>query len=351
MDIIDNRKKEYLKIIKYFETRKNYNRIHLDFLPESIQEKIFDLTSFLDEYENITNSERIFCIKNYIYEKPKCLYCGKPVEFNLKKMRYKVYCNVKCAGADPKKQEKTENTNLERYGVRFLSHNEEIAEKIKQVNLKKFGVENPMQNKDIAKKSHDNNKRTDKEIIEHMRKVTKEKYNVEFPMQNKEIQEKAKATNLERYGVENPMQNKEIAKNLGYKIAQNTVEKIFSNPKLLEYVTPLFSKEKYSGYKDHNLYLYRCNICGKEFKDWIDGTYKRIPRCPNCFPIKKSAIEYELFYYISNDLNIKCIQNDRYLLKDKELDIYIPEKNIAFELDGLYWHRYERIGKQNCHFM
>jgi hypothetical protein len=57
--------------------------------------------------------------------------------------------------------------------------------------------------------------------------------------------------------------------------------------------------------------------------------------CPSCnrFNIKQSKV----FDYIQN-LGIKTNQNNRKILKGKEIDIYIQELNIAFEFNGLYWH-------------
>jgi hypothetical protein len=50
-----------------------------------------------------------------------------------------------------------------------------------------------------------------------------------------------------------------------------------------------------------------------------------------------SNIEKEVVSFIDS-LNINFIENDRTLLDGKELDIYIPSKNIAIEFNGLYWH-------------
>lgn len=50
----------------------------------------------------------------------------------------------------------------------------------------------------------------------------------------------------------------------------------------------------------------------------------------------ESSKENELSEYIKT-LNVSYEQN-RSVLRGKELDAYIPNKNIAFEFDGLYWH-------------
>ena len=49
--------------------------------------------------------------------------------------------------------------------------------------------------------------------------------------------------------------------------------------------------------------------------------------------------EIEIGDYIASIIGEKnIIRNDRTVLDGNELDIYIPNKNIAFEFDGLYWH-------------
>ena len=44
-------------------------------------------------------------------------------------------------------------------------------------------------------------------------------------------------------------------------------------------------------------------------------------------------------------LNINIKHNDRKILNGKELDIFIPEYNLAIEYNGLYWHSEEYLNK------
>ncbi|MBR4316364.1 MAG: hypothetical protein IKP65_05310 [Alphaproteobacteria bacterium] len=44
------------------------------------------------------------------------------------------------------------------------------------------------------------------------------------------------------------------------------------------------------------------------------------------------------------------IENDKTMIKPYELDIYIPEKQVAIEFDGIYWHNEENKPK-NYHLM
>jgi hypothetical protein len=49
-----------------------------------------------------------------------------------------------------------------------------------------------------------------------------------------------------------------------------------------------------------------------------------------------------------NDKHIKYIENDRTTLNGLELDILIPQKNIAIEFNGLYWHS-NKFKKRDYH--
>lgn len=63
-------------------------------------------------------------------------------------------------------------------------------------------------------------------------------------------------------------------------------------------------------------------------------------RCPNCF--HSSEGEGELKEFLRKFNNIE--ENVRTIIPPYELDIYIPENNIAIEYNGLYWHS-EKSGK------
>lgn len=61
--------------------------------------------------------------------------------------------------------------------------------------------------------------------------------------------------------------------------------------------------------------------------------------CPTC-NANVSLRENDLFEYIVSILSeeIEVLQNTRVLTKPREIDIYIPDKKVAIEFNGLYWH-------------
>ena len=92
----------------------------------------------------------------------------------------------------------------------------------------------------------------------------------------------------------------------------------------------------------------KCPICG-EFDEHLlnnvfilkSGRLKRYsaPLCSSC--VNKQVIssyEQEIADYISTFYSGELIRNDRSILNGKELDLYYPEKKIAIEFNGDYWH-------------
>ena len=105
------------------------------------------------------------------------------------------------------------------------------------------------------------------------------------------------------------------------------------------------------GTRETFFYPVRHNICGTVFEANLEthftdgkGHYtdlKGIPRCPKCYPIESTSSipEKEVRYYIESIYKGKLIKNTRRLLNSqKELDIYLPDKNFAIEFDGIAWH-------------
>ena len=71
-------------------------------------------------------------------------------------------------------------------------------------------------------------------------------------------------------------------------------------------------------------------------------------RCAICYNQNNyvSKPEQILRYFISENFpDINVVYNDRTVISPKELDIYFPDKNLAIEICGLYWHGEISSGK------
>ena len=79
-----------------------------------------------------------------------------------------------------------------------------------------------------------------------------------------------------------------------------------------------------------------CIICPEHGEFWQIATeHLQGCNCPKCAN-KISYSENDIAKFINNKIEAK--QHIRYLIPPKELDIYIPEKNLAIEYNGLHWH-------------
>ena len=94
----------------------------------------------------------------------------------------------------------------------------------------------------------------------------------------------------------------------------------------------------YKGYHFSNIYKFKCCNCAKIFESSVynlTGIF-----CNVCHPEKIDTFEENFYKFlislIPNDVVVS--RRNRTILLGKELDFYIAEKKLAFELNGLYWH-------------
>ena len=100
-----------------------------------------------------------------------------------------------------------------------------------------------------------------------------------------------------------------------------------------------------------------CNRCGRIFSVEANS-HLQGHGCPYHYT-NKSIDETEILNYIKSIYGGIVYNNDRKTLGDgTELDIVIPEKNIAIEYDGLYWHNelnkprnYHLVKTEKCNLM
>ncbi len=86
----------------------------------------------------------------------------------------------------------------------------------------------------------------------------------------------------------------------------------------------------------------KCNNCKTSFsitKQYFFPSKLKKEICAVCFPRQKqnSNLEIEIFNFVKILCN-DAVANYRKKYHDKELDVYIPSKNLGIELNGLYWH-------------
>lgn len=90
----------------------------------------------------------------------------------------------------------------------------------------------------------------------------------------------------------------------------------------------------------HSKVTIKCNKCGNEFtKIACDHITSPNGGCRHCY-FTKSKAEEEIGDFVLKNIGDTCTVtfNDRTILNGTEIDIFIKEKNVAIEYNGLYWH-------------
>lgn len=376
MNNFTQEEKEYVRhLLEDKSTKYNILQILKKHNPTFL-EKVLNETSFLSDTVKI--SERLYCILNNITSIVLCEQCHlKPVRFSSTRGYYK-YCSISCGskaqlirqGGIHFDKEKTRKTRIAKYGsfhpsdfgkktkeTKLKNHGFENfvnSEKAKQTKKERYGNENFTNHEQMLKtkeerygdKYYNNSNKISetkcsfsKEKIESINEkrlnTVKEKYGVENVTQLQNIKDKIKNSCIEKYGVSTSLmlpisrnKSKRIIKDKAYHHMLNTPS---------EY-EPLFSYDEFMESDLKKTYLkWRHKKCG----NIVYGRYttgKILAHCRECYPYSSSISEKELLEFIKSIYKGEIIENTRLVINPKELDIYIPEKRLAIEFDGLYWH-------------
>jgi hypothetical protein len=267
---------------------------------------------------------------------------------------YQPYCSKQCAakhkqetGVYQQITQKVKQTNLDRYGVENVFECKDIQEKTKQTNLEKYGVEQAVTSKVVQDKIKKTNldrygfesHLSSGEVRNKIKETNVSRYGVENVFESIGIQDQIEATNLKKYGVIHTSQNNEIANKIRdsrkLRFVKDEWDERITVIQDQYQVSLVSSKEEYLEGKP----MVWKHICGHEYESSIDGS-NDILRCSQASCKNVSSIQRSIFEFIKGLLpNDEILVNDRSVLKPYELDIYIPSKKIAFEIDGLYWHQ------------
>ena len=317
--------------------------------------------------------------------KNKCKNCGNNCSGSYCKSCYGIGISLKSQSKTKEEKEaikeKRFKTNLEKYGSKAYNHKVgdktklekygsknnikkvmqtklekygslNISEKLKQTNLGKYGVEFPFQSNEIQLKVKESVK--EKYGVENISQLEntrlkvkesiKEKYGVENISQCEEIQDKIKLNNIKKYGYIHTSKIPEVKE----KIKNTNIEKYGFYIKNGE-IKPITSRSKHLNNTENFNYDFISSTFIKDNRFLMDEFL-------NYFNIQSKSTGYifkkELGILTQNKINIAKTQqyifdsiktenkifNDRSILNSKELDIYLPDFNLAIEYNGLLYH-------------
>lgn len=245
----------------------------------------------------------------FYYKKsiPTCPICGNETSFIKLSQGYRKYCSTTCSANSIEKQDKIKLTCKEKYGVEHITQTEQHKQQVKI------------------------------QYLDNKQKIESAKI-------------KRKQTNLDKYGVDNVSQLDEIKEKLSsknwkdgqyanrQKAEQTKLKNLFS--KYIKQsnetnIVPLFKLEDFQGVQQE--YNWLCKNCETTFSHHL--LYAFIPHCPKCYPKTRqiSNQEKEVVEWIKSQ-GYSVIENDKSILNNFEVDIYLSDYNLAIEYNGVYWH-------------
>jgi len=299
---------------------------------------------------------------------------------------------------------KTKQSIIDKYGVDHPTKHPDIATKIKYTNIKKHGCEYPIASPDIRARIKKQNverygveyslQRTD--IRNRIKATNMRLYGVEYPMMADSIKQTREQNNMVLYGVKYPNQkhlplnmldnhnwlyDHHITKQLSLPTIANllsvdwsTVKRYLKKHKIDHCLYPdqannkriATSQSKFNYNHYNQQHITQQSMEHLNDYDWMYNEHitKKIPlyiigqqlgcsdgtvgRYLHAHEIKthlyqKSVGEQEVAEFLSS-LNIEMDTNNRTVIPPLELDIYLPQHNLAIEYCGLYWHS-EQKGK------
>ena len=318
MSCMSKQKKDReLEIKNYYNNRTDYEKDkllveiansklnpHSKIKAEHLEEYLIQRTSFLNKvYKNVSISQRLWHIRSNNYSIVNCEICGKPKKFS-------------CSGS----------------GTGYVVHKECFSQKIKKTFNEKYP-----------------NKTFYEQVIKNKTNKTLQlKYGVDNAMKIPGIRGKIENTQFLKYGNKFHSKSKRFISMIEDNFRNTTLKRIKRAKQDIDYI----------GYNSIRCHKLHCNVCNNNFYITTDQVSGRLSHnsiiCTVCNPIKKEVYysygEKEIRDFITSIYKDTVLYNSRNIINPYELDIYLPDKNIAIEYNGAYWHS-EKNKDKNYHKM
>lgn len=218
--------------------------------------------------------------------------------------------------------EKIKQTNLERYGTEWYSQTSEFAEKTKQTVRIRYGVDSIAQ----------------LEAVQQQRQMTnRERYGCDHYSQTDECKERIRQTNRERYGVDHHSQTAAFRD----KVAGTHEEKYgkhFHQQHLTDDTLSMLSDREWLLDQHHTQEKTVLQISEELGVSWtlVDRRLNQSNIAHKHF--FQSSAEREIVEYISEMLPSEQVLTRVTSIIDGELDIFLPDRALAIEINGTFWH-------------
>ena len=252
------------------------NRLRESYFSKNHQVIYNDIISYCQNIQDLNFIQKVW---HWVNEKPDYFICkcGNRTTFNKNWLDgYRIYCSAKCSQSESSTKEKRRQTSLQKYGVDNVAKNDDVKKKQEITNLKKWGNKSSSQNELVKEKY--------KQTIQN-------KWGKNHYFQTEDFKLKAKKYYLEKYGVEHQLEVSEIKE----RIKQTCLKKYGVE-------TYLNTKHARDSVKKYN----------------------------------KSSYENEIVEWLRNYED--NIETSSKIISPMNIDIFLPNHNLAIEFNGLYWH-------------
>lgn len=331
-------------------------------------------TNFLDDgIGRVSFALRMKCIENNITSIPVCPICEsdkvKPSD-----EKFTETCSRKCGGilaAERTKEQyevwpsmsldaknKRSSTNVLRYGDENVMKNDKVRERQKNALIDSIGTDNPSKSEEVCKKRTETFMRKygkpNPFMVDEFKKKSKQtlmkNYNVDHPMKSPIIMEKRKATNIKKYNVEEVLASGEVREKGNNKHKEiHGVE----SPKQLNYseytrkvlFDPILLQAHYiENNKNATLAASLLDIDKTTYLDYL----RKYDIDVYSGSHKTSAGELELLGILQS-YGIRVEHSVNSLISPYEIDIFLPDFNVAIEYNGVYHHSMARRTDKQFH--
>lgn len=290
----------------FMTTTHELKKIKAD--PAQLQQ-IMSTTAFLPT--DAILRQRLWHVNQKVYAVPTCV-CGAQLRWNVKDQTYRRFCSSKCANNSDTVKNKREDTCVGRYGAKSNLSTEQNKRKQRDTVRARYGVDNFAQSTAFKEK---------------YQQTCISRYGVTNASKLETVQEKIDSTHQQRY---NRKRRSQV--HLDQTIIDTKNDKQLMHHWYHELKMPVTEIAQRLGVNHSQLCHHFKNNLG------IDVIRHQV-----------SSIERQVQEYLT-ELGITYEVSNRTLIGPKELDIYVPDAKIAFELHGLAWHC-ERRGKSKTYHL
>ena len=194
------------------------------------------------------------------------------------------------------------------------------------------------------------------------------KYGVENVSQSEEIKEKKRNTSIKNFGVDNHTKlessrkryselNKKNAKSRMSKASKTREDNILKFEQENDCISLIhLNKRDNIGYDKYGRFSEAIHKIGLDYLEYKDNVFVKNEDVPKMHEYRKICHEHLTSYFENDILDFvksiydgEVLNNIRKIIYPKELDIYIPQKKVAIECDGLYWHS-DKMKPNDYHF-